>query len=159
MSPTATRAMILLGALLSLGSVNYSIYEKERVIRSGEMVYLELVSIDPRSLMQGDYQALRFQLADAIAASRSTLPDGGRGGTAPIAIDERHVGRLGSAADILRIRYRLRNGRVWLGTNAYFFAEGSAQRYFNARYGQFRIDPASGEAVLVSLYDAQLHAL
>jgi hypothetical protein len=56
----------------------------------------------------------------------------------------------------LRIRYRLRNGQVWLGTNAYFFEEGKADRYQGARYGEFRIDRDSGEAVLVALADENL---
>ena len=51
----------------------------------------------------------------------------------------------------LRIRYRIRNQQVWLGTNAYFFEEGSAQRYSGARYGEFRVDRDSGEAALVGL--------
>ena len=56
----------------------------------------------------------------------------------------------------LRVRYRIRNGDVWLGTNAYFFEEGTAQRYEDARFGEFRVDRDSGEAVLVGLADADL---
>jgi uncharacterized membrane-anchored protein len=50
-------------------------------------------------------------------------------------------------------------GRVWLGTNAYFFAEGTAERYTRAQYGEFRLSPATGEAVLVGLRDADLGSL
>jgi len=53
----------------------------------------------------------------------------------------------------------LRNERVWLGTNAYFFEEGSAERFENARFGEFRLDRESGEAVLVGLRDGELKAL
>jgi uncharacterized membrane-anchored protein len=53
----------------------------------------------------------------------------------------------------------MRNGQVWFGTNAYFFEEGSALRFAPARYGKFRVDPRSGEAVLVALCDAQLKEL
>jgi len=59
----------------------------------------------------------------------------------------------------LRIRYRIRNCRVWLGTNAYFFEEGTASRYDGAKYGEFRVDPVSGEAVLVGLADETLSDL
>jgi uncharacterized membrane-anchored protein len=48
---------------------------------------------------------------------------------------------------------------VWLGTNAYFFEEGTAARYENARYGEFRLDRESGEAVLTGLIDAQFRRL
>lgn len=160
MSRGRTRLLILVGALLVLGSVDYSIWGKERVIRGGETVYLELAPVDPRSLMQGDYMALRFRLAGRIeewreAEGRQRLR------TAPLTLDDRGVATLSEAeaAGSLRIAFRIRGGRVWLGTNAYFFAEGTADRYEAARYGEFRVDPSTGEAVLVGLRDAELNAL
>jgi len=59
----------------------------------------------------------------------------------------------------LKLRYRIRNGKVWLGTNAFFFQEGDAERFSAARYGAFRVDRTSGEAVLVALLDETLKAL
>lgn len=172
MSPRLTRALTVLGVVLVLGSVNASIYGKERVIREGETVFLELAPVDPRSLMQGDYMALRFRLADRIdgwrrEAGRERLR------TAPLIVDDRGVATLnegdGEAATpgeaargdggSLRIAFRIRDGGVWLGTNAYFFAEGSAERYESARYGEFRVDPSSGKAVLVGLRDLSLNPL
>jgi uncharacterized membrane-anchored protein len=159
MSTFVTRVLIALGTLVVLGSVNYAIYRKERIIRSGETVFLELAPVDPRSLMQGDYMALRFRLADSIATGRSdgTIPSAAL--TVPIQIDERRVATLGSRADGLRLRYRIRSGAVWLGTNAWFFEEGSAERYAGAQFGEFRLDRRSGEAVLVGLRDGQLAKL
>jgi uncharacterized membrane-anchored protein len=71
------------------------------------------------------------------------------------------VARLAKAGETpnLRIRYRMRNGAVWLGTNAFFFEERTAGRYNGARYGEFRVDVESGEAVLVRLADAKLDPL
>lgn len=160
MSIKLTRAFILAGALLVLVAVNYSIYGKEQVKRNGESIYLALAPVDPRSLMQGDYMALRFQLADAI---QSTLPNVSSTAAqrAPVVLDDRHIATLSPTdrpSDLL-IRYRIRAGRVWLGTNAYFFEEGSASRFDNARYGEFRVDRASGEAVLVALRDSEMRAL
>ena len=54
MSAALTRGVALAGLLLVLAAVNYSIYGKEEIVRSGETVYLELAPVDPRSLMQGD---------------------------------------------------------------------------------------------------------
>lgn len=187
MSPRLTRALIVVGALLVLASVDYSIWGKERVIRGGETIYLELAPIDPRSLMQGDYMALRFRLADRIAEWREA-EGRARVRTAPLVVDDRGVATLAeggggavtgrgdevaagsggeaggatrSAGDpgSPRIAFRIRGGRVWLGTDAYFFEEGTADRYATARYGEFRVDPSSGEAVLVGLLDAGLNRL
>jgi len=152
MNTTFTRALLAVAVVLVLGAVNGSILAKERIKTQGERIYLELAPVDPRSLMQGDYMALRFSLANQIEATES--------GSAPLAIDERGVATLNAnpRPGDLRIRFRHRNGQVWLGTNAYFFEEGQAQRYEGARYGEFRIDRESGEAVLVALTDESLEA-
>jgi uncharacterized membrane-anchored protein len=156
MNPMVVRVLTVIGALLVLGSVNYSIFAKERVKRDGEVIYLELGSLDPRSLMQGDYMALRFLLAGQVEAGRRATDD-----TVSLQLDAQRVAHIAEpdSAGTLRMRYRMRDGRVWLGTNAYFFEEGSAARFAPARYGKFRVDRETGEAVLAGLCDDQLHDL
>ena len=157
---TITRVLIAIGAAIVLGTVNLSILGKENIKRGGELVYVDLLPRDPRSLMQGDYMALRFALAEEIrldlqrAQSNAALREGDRG-LAPITLSDKRVASLAKAGapSHLNIRYRIRKGAVWLGTNAFFFEEGSESRYARARYGEFRLDPASGEAVLVGLRD------
>jgi uncharacterized membrane-anchored protein len=155
MKASLVRALAVLGALLVLGSVNYSIYTKEQIKRHGEVMYLDLAPVDPRSLMQGDYMALRFAVAAEIARQRP------EGNVVWLQLDSRGVARMAppGSSGSLRVRYRMRNGQVWMGTNAYFFEEGSASRFAPARYGKFRVDPRSGEAVLVALCDDQLQEL
>ena len=150
MNITQARALLAIAVVLVLGAVNWSIFAKERIKTQGERIFLALAPVDPRSLMQGDYMALRFELANNISAPAE--------GSAPLFVDERGIATLNRSPkpDDLRIRYRVRNGQVWLGTNAYFFEEGSAERYQRARYGEFRIDRDSGEAVLVGLADENL---
>ena len=158
------RALIGLGALLVLAAVNFAIVGKERIRRDGETVYLSLAPVDPRSLVQGDYMALRFALAQELARSRGntdTPPRDGETRFAAVALDAQRVARLAAvdAPAALKLRYRIRGGHVWLGTNAFFFEERSAARFGAARYGEFRVDRASDEAVLVGLRDAALGAL
>lgn len=157
----ATRAIVLLGLILVLGAVNYSIYGKERIIADGETIFLELAPVDPRSLMQGDYMALRFRVADAIESARDSGAFGSARRTAPLTLDERGVAAFAASAEqeSLWIRFRIRNDHVWLGTNAYFFEEGSAQRFADAKFGAFKVDRTSGEAVLVGLRGADLQSL
>ena len=128
-------------------------FEEQYFIDDAEFEHLELAPVDPRSLMQGDYMALRFAIADGIDTKAS--------GSAPLLVGPNGVATLdpNPKAAGLRIRYRVRNGSVWLGTNAYFFEEGTANRYTGARYGEFRIDRSSGEAVLVGLADQSLNPL
>ena len=154
------KALALGAGALLLVLANWAVFERERQLAEGRVVLLELAPVDPRSLMQGDYMALRFQLAERVGERRTA----GRGDFSddfriPLQLDARRVASLGTAADALRLRYRIRNREVWLGTNAYFFEEGSAERYTAARFGEFRLDRTSGEAILVGLCDAQLRRL
>jgi uncharacterized membrane-anchored protein len=179
MNTTITRALIVLGALLVLGGVNYSIAHKEGIKHSGEIIYMDLAPVDPRSLMQGDYMTLNFAVARQIDNS-FTQPDTtdaagivrpgtndrpleGENRTVNITLDEKRIARLSTtpiaSASGLKLRYRIRKGSVWLGTNGFFFEEGRAEQYAKARYGEFRLDHSSGEAVLVGLRDEKLQAL
>jgi uncharacterized membrane-anchored protein len=148
--PWVVRVGTVAALALVVVSVNASIFAKERIKTQGERIYLELAPVDPRSLMQGDYMALRFEIASHISTEAS--------GSAALLVDSRGVATLHAdqSAPGLRIRYRIRNGQVWLGTNAYFFEEGTAQRYAGAHFGEFRVDRNSGEAVLVGLADKDL---
>lgn len=153
--------------------VNWSIFQKERHLAEGRTVYLALAPVDPRSLMQGDYMALRFQLADKVsgALSERARAEGrpyGRTaseGYAVVRLDERNIGtfeglyndQVLSEKDMV-IRYRVREGAVKLATNAFFFQEGHGKYYQSARYGQFRVDD-KGELLLVALYDRDLNLL
>ena len=172
MNPTLLRGLTVLGAVLVLAALNFSIFSKERIKRDGELVYLALAPVDPRSLMQGDYMALRFALVQSlehsVAQTHGANADAGVAGLregstalASVSLDARHVATLAATPTpgSLKLRYRIRDGAVWLGTNAFFFQEGSAERFNGARYGEFRVDRQSGEAVLVGLRDEALKAL
>ena len=52
--------------LLILGLTNWSIFEKEQLLANGQVVLLKLAPVDPRSLIQGDYMALRYALAGNV---------------------------------------------------------------------------------------------
>ncbi len=93
---------------------------------------LELAPVDPRSLMQGDYMALRFKVAREVftAQSLATLRDG----NLVLGVDDHGVatyrrlddGGAPLAADEVRLRFRIRNGAPkFAGRNAFFFEEGA----------------------------------
>lgn len=152
--------------------VNGAIWQKEHHLAEGEIVYLELAPVDPRSLMQGDYMALNFALANRIHSAlfrqdyaQQDGPQKASNGYVVVRLDEQriaHFQRLddGSALadDERRLRYRLRNGQVRFTTDAFFFQEGHGERYEAARYGQFRVND-QGEPLLVAMYDDELNRL
>ncbi len=148
----------LAGALLlAVGLPGVQVALKEQVLRDGQTVLLRLRPVDPRSLMQGDYMVLRYAIADEAVQGREPP----RSGAIVVRVGGERVAefvRVDSggplASDEVRLRYRLRGGELRLGAESFFFAEGAAERYASAAFGELRVDE-SGESVLVGLRDAE----
>ncbi len=86
---THWRSILLWGGLLlALAVANHGVFQRERILSDGRVLLLELAPVDPRSMMQGDYMALRFAAADEIrgaldpACKRATDIGGTSGGNA-----------------------------------------------------------------------------
>lgn len=160
---TRRTLLVFVGLALVLGAANYAIVGKERLLANGTTVLLDLAPVDPRSLIQGDYMRLDYDLA------RGAEVRGGFGwprtGRIVVRLDDRGVAQFvrrhdgeALAPGELMIRYRVRGHRLRIGSDAFFFEEGAAARYTNARYGELRVG-ADGESVLVGLRDANLNRL
>jgi len=157
------KGLAILAGLAVLGAANWMIYARERLLAEGAVVLLQLAPIDPRSLMQGDFMALRFKVeTDAFGRGRVQEAADGR---IVVRQDERGVAAFVRrdrgeplAAGELRLRYRVRDGRVKFATNAFFFQEGHARLYERARYGEFRAAPG-GELLLTHLRGEGLERL
>jgi uncharacterized membrane-anchored protein len=157
------RLIVAVAGAVVLIVANIGIYQKQQLIDSGRIVLLELAPVDPRSLMQGDYMALRFRAA--TDAFHSVDPEAIRDGRLVLAIDERNVGkfvRFDTGAPLgpqeVVIRYRVRGGTPKFATNAFFFQEGTGDLYTAARFGAFRVSPG-GDAILVGMRNEKLEVL
>ena len=153
---TLRRAATVAGLVLVLLVINALIAAREDVIREGAQVFLELAPVDPRSLIQGDYMELDYAIV------RGHDPEGWpRDGALVITLDDSRVARfvrrheaatpLGASERLLR--YRVRGHAVRLGSHAFFFQEGTGDRYEEAKYGEVRLDD-TGDSVLIGLRDA-----
>ncbi len=159
------RWLAVVGLVLVLGAANYTISERQQVVDHGRPLLLELRPVDPRSLMQGDYMALRYaQTLFPPTGMTDNMP--GRG-VFVVKVDEHNVATFsrlddGSALrqDEARLRYKLldRNGDASLGAESYFFQEGRADDFANARFGVLHVDTA-GNSVLVGLADEQFQLI
>lgn len=164
---------IVVAWALTIGVALAGILGKERLLAQGNVIFLKLAPVDPRSLMQGDYMALHFAVADAIARAREDEVKAGTAahdGVAVIHVDARgeatfvrlHRGEPLAAGEAL-LRFQQRTAR-WRGvqtqisTDAYFFEEGQGKRYEAAQFGEFRVG-ADGQAVLVGLRGRDLAPL
>ena len=52
--------------LVAIGLVNFNAFQKQQLKEQGLTVMLKLAPVDPRSIMQGDYMTLRFDVAGQI---------------------------------------------------------------------------------------------
>ena len=154
----------VLTGLMILAAANYRIFEKETLLAHGRTVILELAPVDPRSLMQGDFMALDFKVANAIERSGNAATESAEG-CAVLKLDDDGVGAFARADgnaplsnNEVRIRWKIRHGRVQLATNAFFFQEGDADLYDNAEYGEFRVND-DGDSILTGLRDKNLKPL
>ena len=57
-----SRILIIANLLLLLGYFNWSVFKKEQTLKDGQLVLLHLAPVDPRSLMQGDYMRLNYEI-------------------------------------------------------------------------------------------------
>ena len=157
------RQLIWAGLALALSVAGWNIWSNERILADGRVALLELAPVDPRSLMQGDYMALNYALANEL---RGGSDERRVDGYAIVRLDERGIAKLARqqpaaqplAAGEIAIRYRVRDGQARIATNAFFFQEGRAQEFSAARYGEFRIGE-NGEPRLTALLDADFRPL
>ncbi|WP_429207634.1 GDYXXLXY domain-containing protein [Aeromonas veronii] len=159
MKPVTRQLALLLSGLAILAGINATVWRYEHAISSGEVVLLRLAPVDPRSLMQGDYMRLNYEIARELT-SRDTRANQDKGSdTLVIRLDAHQVAslvadgkpdRLASDERLLQVH---QSERQWqIGPDAYFFEEGSGEQYETARYGEFRLQ-ADGKTLLVGLRD------
>lgn len=159
MKPVTRQLALLLSGLAILAGINATVWRYERAMSSGEVVLLRLAPVDPRSLMQGDYMRLNYEIARELTSRDARATQNKGSDTLVIRLDAHQVAslvadgkpdRLASDERLLQVH---QSERQWqIGPDAYFFEEGTAEQYEAARYGEFRLQ-ADGKTLLVGLRD------
>lgn len=166
------KAGVLYGGLaLVIAVTTWSVARKEWLLTHGQELILALAPVDPRSLMQGDYMALRFEVGEQVGRlvqmqnkafqDRELLVYMQPQGQEPallLGLENPSTGQFWqwdtlsqtwlTGSDILKTEpnsYPLRfiyTSGSWLpnGVDAWFFPEGEAYRYEQARYGIFKVN-------------------
>lgn len=150
---------LLLSGLAILAGINATVWRYEHAMSSGEVVLLRLAPVDPRSLMQGDYMRLNYEIARELTSRDARTTQNKGSDTLVIRLDAHQVAtlvadgkpdRLASDERLLQVH---QSERQWqIGPDAYFFEEGTGEQYEAARYGEFRLQ-ADGKTLLVGLRD------
>ncbi len=71
-TPVWTTVVLALAGVLALASTQWDVQHKEAVLADGQKIFMRLQPVDPRSLLQGDYMALRFAYPAHVHEALST---------------------------------------------------------------------------------------
>jgi uncharacterized membrane-anchored protein len=163
-------AAVVANCLLVLAVVNGAIAKKQAIVESGRTVFLELAPVDPRSLMQGDYMVLAYALNrdKQTVNARGIVPTRGR---MILSLDEQEVATFsrfeetkdGEEAESLEeneiaLKYRKWRRGFRFGIESFFFEEGKADTYAQAKFAEIRVSE-DGRPVLVDLRGPNLKTL
>jgi len=129
------------------------IKQKEKFFRKADEIYLKLAPIDPRSMIQGDYMRLNYEILETIHYRSK--------GYIIVALDDKRVGRFvrfEHKLDRKKLKeneYPIRVKNRKIKSMTFFFQEGAAKAYEQAVYGKFKADK-SGDLILRDLVDDNL---
>jgi uncharacterized membrane-anchored protein len=148
--------IILTNLIILLGLFNNSIVKKETLLSEGKLILLELAPVDPRSLIQGDYMRLRYDISEDINYDSIS-----KRGFCVIKLEENGVAkkvRLQENKTPINnneylISYTLKQWRgINIGAESFFFQEGEADKYEKTKYGGIKVDN-EGNSILIGLYN------
>lgn len=151
-------AVVVLGIFVFFG---FDVLQKEKLLKNGRLVYFDSRSRDPRSLMQGDYMRLNYNIErDINEALNDTIAAAACGELAVISPDSDQVARFvrlykpGQPLHDTEMIYRFKLRGKWAlaGPKSYMFEETTAECFSTARYIAMRVDK-EGNALLTGLHD------
>jgi uncharacterized membrane-anchored protein len=158
--------LLWLAAAYVFGNFYLMVEQKEALRRDGQTVYLVLAPRDPRSLLQGDYMALSYQVTNDMnhlqLSASSSVP---MSGALVISLDDRNVGHfvrvhqgesLASREHLLKFRHQ--DWYVTIGAEKYFIPEGSGAAFAKAVYGELKV-ASDGTPLLMALCDKDLQPI
>ncbi|MEQ0922491.1 GDYXXLXY domain-containing protein [Acinetobacter schindleri] len=162
------------------------ILKHEDHLANSQSIFVELAPVDPRSILQGDYMALNYELhfegdAEADRGEEGGLPDKKIAALEKriqdqthllsyIQLDDQHrVIQTSLDKSLLKIAPEtsmsliLKNpsnrlANLYPAANSFLFAEGLEPCYRNAKYAEIKVKD-NGQALLADLVDQNLRAL
>ncbi|VTU06988.1 Uncharacterized membrane-anchored protein [Actinobacillus indolicus] len=159
----------LVTLILTLGIAQFTIHQNEDVLENGESIVLKLAPRDPRSIMQGDYMELHYELLNQVGNALPNEEMTNSKAYALLTLDEQRIATLcriefekpqhfdGCAQGIYLPVTLNSYGDLSLPTQQFFFPEGKGEYFNQAEYGEYRFK--EGKALLLRLLNTELEAL
>lgn len=159
------RLIPLFFGIIVLIIVNVSAFNRESELKHGTKMFVELLPVDPRSLIQGDYMVLRYDLRDVKG-----LEKGQDAANKQLRIVKLDKDSLLISSDLFTGQLltdnqhllKVKRGSSWRdfypSSDTFLFSEGLAYCYEQAKYAELRVTP-QGKALLYKLADKDLISL
>lgn len=166
------RYLPILFGLITIVIVNFQVISQQLLIHNGQPMFVALEPVDPRSLIQGDYMVLTYnlniskvQINDGFQeqSMNEKINDEIKHKRLKVTIDDRAVlvsssfdGNLALETNQHWLNVKQEKyGNFYPASNSYLFAEGLAYCYEQAEYAELRVRE-DGRALLYRLTDANL---
>lgn len=166
-------------AIFSIALFCGLIAQHEWHLRDSQSIYVELAPADPRSILQGDYMALNYDLHFSALAAEKRLEQSEpkisiqdfenqsrvlsyvqldeKGRVVRSSFDRSALDQPRSAQLILKNPQNTFEG-LYPATNSFMFAEGLEPCYRDAKFAELKLKE-NGEALLADLVDQNLKSL
>ncbi|AZH31787.1 DUF2157 domain-containing protein [Paenibacillus sp. M-152] len=155
--------LIAIVIVLQLGIIGYQTARSEALLATGASVKLKLAPIDPRSLLQGDYVALNYDISTPPSKNPLQEKDWNRGKVKVVLTPDSQgvyiADRLYQDGEKLAHHEIVLNGqwngsRILYGIENYFIPEGTGRTVEqNAHYAYIRVS-RNGDALLERLVES-----
>ena len=153
MSNNIKKILLIINIVILFVVTGFSANKEEGYKKSDSYFYLELAPVDPRSLLQGDYMTLNYDITDkAQEIIFNGIYDSKdennkfldmRKGYIVVSLDENKVAKFVKLSkektdekDLLFIAFKSDGFNVNINANSYLFQEGTGDKYENARYSK-----------------------
>lgn len=153
MNNNVKKILLIVNIAMLFVITGFSAIKEEGYKKLDNYFYLELAPVDPRSLLQGDYMTLNYDITDRVqeiiyngiydSKDENNKFLGMRKGYIVVSLDENKVAKFVKISkektdekDLLFIAFRSDGFNVDINANSYLFQEGTEDKYQDACYSK-----------------------
>lgn len=149
------KIFVVLNLLLLMIVFGYSVIKEEKNLKKATF-YIKTVPVDPRSLIQGDYVVLNYDIAESARMEIGNI----RKGYIRIKINDLKIAEfirideeyLPPSNNEISIQFQKNGSNIDIGVNSYLFQEGTGNKFQKAQYAEV-IELKNGKLRLKNLLD------
>lgn len=151
----------MINLVVLLAYFNWAILQKEKILNDGKLLLIELTPFKDKSMMQGDYIQLHYQIQDTLKKALWPFKGNLIVQTDSNAIVQRvrlQDNIIPKSATDFSVEFTRTKFQLSIGSQAFFIQEGDYKKYLNAKYAGLKVDD-KGNSLLVGLYNEKLQMI